>query len=433
MSAHHLSVKHFPVYFNVFDTYLEKIENLEASVLLSRLQYHCSNSKIIREGKVWFTRQKAEMASWFKISTSKLDTLLRLLEEKGLILSKSFKYQNIRQLHISVPNCQTGYVNFAVLEQAIALCGSLKEAMIFLRILYHYQHSSIELEGLKWFTKSREALASWAQISIRALDTLLKNLEKKGLFIKRTYKWKGAPQSHFHIPESTVLALAPEKIISTYSQELCNIDPAKITVPYIENINQSKQTKVNNTSNYLEKESGDINFSNQNAKETQISFNQRQIKYLEGSLKNLMGRDKLKISNPQELLEQLKFSVSNWVSTQKLSFTHAVNRACSVIKNGNWRTPIGFHKHSDIGKKYHEAIVQKEQLEENKKHREIINDNELLLIMNEIGKLKARVINENNDLKKELIQGQISRLTSEYSDLKRSSDIHWNQNFLKSA
>jgi len=427
------TVKHFPIYFNVFDSYLEKIENLEASVLLARLQYHCSHSKIIREGKVWFTRQKSEMASWFKISTSKLDTLLRLLEERGLISCKNFKYQNIRQLHISVPNCQTGYVNFAVLEQTIALCGSLKEAMIFLRILYHYQHSSIEIEGLKWFTKSREALASWALISVRTLDTLLKNLERKGLFMKRTYKWNGAPQSHFHIPESTVRALTPEKIIPTYSQELCSIDPAKIKVPYIENINQSKQTKVNNTTNHLEKRSSDINFLNQDAKEIQTNLSQRQVRYLEGSLKNLMGRDQLKISNPQELLEQLKFSVSHWVSTQKLSFTHAVNRACSVVKNGNWRTPIGFNKHSDIGKKYHEAIVQKEQLEESKKHRDMTSNNDLLLIMNEIEKLKARIISENNGLKKELIQGQISRLTSEYSDLKRCSDIHWNQNFLKSA
>jgi len=410
-------VKHSPIYFNVFDSYLEKIENLEASALLSRLQYHCKNSEIIREGKVWFTRQKDEIAKWFSITTSRLNSLLKLLEKKGLIFYKSFKYQNIRQLHISVPNCQAGYVNFSSLEHATAICGGLKEAVIFLRILYHYQHSSIEIDGLKWFTKSRDDLASWARISVRTLDTLLKNLERKGLFMRRTYKWKGAPQSHFHIPESTVRSLISERIIATYSQELCNIDPAKIEVPYIENINQSKQTKINNTSNYLERESGDINFSNQAA---QIDLNQRQIKYLEGSVKNLIGRDKIKVSNPQELLEQLKFSVSSWVRTKNLSFTHAANRACAVIKNGNWRTPIGFYKHSAVGKKYHESIVQQEQIEERKKYREATKDNDLSLIIDEIRKLQTRVISEKIDLKKELIQGQVSRLLSKYSDLKRA-------------
>ena len=418
------SVKHFPVYFNVFDTYLEKVENLEASVLLSRLQYHCSNSKIIRKGQVWFTRQKEEMANWFRISTSKLDTLLNLLEKKGLISCQNFKYQNIRQLHISVQNCQSGYVNFASLEDTIAICGGLKEAMIFLRILYHYQHSSIEIDGLKWFTKSREDIASWAKISVRTVDTILKSLKRKGLFIKRTYKWKGVPQSHFHIPESVALSLVPEKAISTYSQDICKIDPAKIKVPYIENINQSKQTKINNTTNHLEKKSSDINFSNQVA---QASLNQRQIKYLEGSLKNLMGRDKLKISNPQELLEQLKFSVFSWVNTKKLPFTHAVNRACAVVKSGNWRTPIGFNKHSDIGKKYHEAVINREKFSEEKKDRALNYQNQQLsnLVLS-IESLQKRLIIEESDLKKVLIQGQISRLKSDFSDLSRSTQ----QNFL---
>lgn len=383
-----------PIYFNVFDAINQKVNNIEATALFSKLQYHCKHSVISRSGQIWFTRTRAEIAKWFALSPAKVSTLLKELENAGLLVYQNFKYRSAKQLHISVPNHHASYVNFQLLEQAVTLCGSLQTALLFLKLHFHFQHSIIEMDHLKWTTRSREHLANWAGISLRTLDSRLNHLEAKGLIMKRVYQWQGAPQLHFHIPDcvTTLFTNAPmtptmtslpqekEAIEPNNSHNFCRIDPAKNETPYIREIKQLKKT--NNT--YQDSKSvthnpilGDMSFKNNAFANIQSSENQQetiltaqQQRYLEGALRQLLTRDKCKVSNPKELIEQLKFSITSWVSTKQLSFTHAVNRAFAIIRSGNWRTPLGFSVYSDVGQQYHQAILAREQLEQSKMKRE---------------------------------------------------------------
>ncbi len=442
----HLSI----IYFNTFEKYLSQIKNIEYLTVLSRIQYHCKNSKINKSGKIWFTRKKSELAEWFGLSNAKITSILFNLKELGLIECANFKFKGIKQLHVSIKDLETIYIGFEALEKVISVTGDLRTALLYLKILYGFNNSKIQHEDKKWVAKSREELATWSNISLRTLDKSIAHLEELGLLVKRTYKWQGAPICHFHIIEEaveTIFTSMPattktinlektqtESVISTsvdkkegsfftpLNNEICIVDSAKYELPYIKETNLKNPIKktnntdepVNNSSS--QKEAGDMNFV----------FSNREEGYLKGALSNLIQRDKVKISSPNELLDQVKFSVSNWVKGNKMSFSHAVNRACMIIKSGNWHTPMGFHKHSDIGKKYHEAVIQREKFSEEKKNRAFDYQNqELSNLLLSIENLRKRLVTEGNDLKKALIQGQISRLQSEFSDLSRSKQINF--------
>ncbi len=446
----HLSI----IYFNTFEKYLSQIKNIEYLAVLSRIQYHCKNSKINKSGKIWFTRKKSELAEWFGLSNAKITSILFNLKELGLIECANFKFKGIKQLHVSIKDLETIYIGFEALEKVISVTGNLKTAFLYLKILYGFNNSKIEHDGKKWVAKSREELATWSNISLRTLDKCITHLEELGLLLKRTYKWQGAPICHFHIIEEAVETIftsmtAPTKTINLkkiektqtdsaistsvdkkeasfftpLNNEICTVDSAKSELPYIKETNlKNPIKKTNNTdepvnNSISQKEAGDMSFV----------FSNREEGYLKGALSNLIQRDKVKISSPKELLEQVKFSVSNWVRDNKMSFSHAVNRACMIIKSGNWHTPMGFYKHSDLGKKYHEAVIQREKFSEEKRNRALDYQNqEISNLLLSIERLQNRLSTEENELKKSLIQGQISRLQSEFSDLSRSTQ----QNFL---
>jgi len=52
------------------------------------------------------------------------------------------------------------------------------------------------------------------------------------------------------------------------------------------------------------------------------------------------------------------------------SFKHAVNRTMAIIRDGNWRTPLGFHNHCEEGRKKKESIIAREKKWEIEKNQD---------------------------------------------------------------
>lgn len=454
-----------PIYFTVFDEYLSKLKDIEAVALLLKIQFHCKRSTIVRGGIYWYTRKKADMAQWFNLSIDKLDTLLSKLEKAKLVKCRNYKYKDVRQLHIAAAQCRDGYMNFALVNHAVKLACGLRNAIVFLRILYLYNSSKITKDGKKWCAISREELATWANISIRTLDSCLKQLEAADLIIKDTFKWRENTCLHFHVKQrtigrlfsilepfkrtdSTILEMnekesknTDQPVENTGNGDFCSSRKAKTPIPYNEDyLITPEELTTNTTTKVLERErqqhsqkqNCDMNFSTQevfitktkearNTGQPAIVLSERDIKYIQGALRIAMSRDKLRVSNPTEFFEQLKFSVGNWLSNKKLSVEHAVNRAFKIAKDGNWRTPIGFSKHSPVGQVFKQTIIERERKEQEKATRRFDeSDQRVMSFVAKIADFEARMSVEEDELKRSIFEMQISKLRVELFDLTRN-------------
>ena len=126
--------------------------------------------------------------------------------------------------------------------------------------------------------------------------------------------------------------------------------------PIINNINKKTKDNNNNTADPVDKferpesetESkieDDINFSFSDIGE--ISLSAKQLSYTKAALNRTIDRHSLKVSNPDELLSQLVFSLESPAQRKgAIDFKHALNRALKIIASGNWRTPHGFKNYA---------------------------------------------------------------------------------------
>ena len=152
---------------------------------------------------------------------------------------------------------------------------------------------------------------------------------------------------------------------------------------------------------------------------TEQALTPQQTRYLEGALRNLVTRDGSKVSNPKELLEQLKFSIAFWVSSQTLSFKHAINRAFAIIRTGNWRTPLGFAVYSAEGQRYHTEVINRERAEQTKAKREFSVGTDSPEIPYDTG-IAARLLQAEAHAKTE----KALSIASQLLKLEQSSKLH---------
>ena len=218
-----------------------------------------------------------------------------------------------------------------------------------------------------WSYLKKNVLASYLGFSIRKLDGLVCILVKKGLILKKNLVSCGKRQTHFHIPLSALKVLKERFLAATHKKgqrptqkadenstrfnkspscKICRLQPAKFATSIKVRITTKKTN--NNTTEYLSRKQGS---SLSVLHETcDINFSKRELAYLQGTVKKLIHRDGIKVSHPQELFAQIKYALLHCRHKLNLSFSHSVNRLCSIIRSGNWTTPYGFTKYDDTGK-----------------------------------------------------------------------------------
>lgn len=359
--------------FNAFRVMKEKIEGVEEILLLAKLKFHQQNTKLIKFGLPVIARSRKDISSWFGFSERKTDSLLSALVKKGLLKKTVGTFYGTKKLFLSVSTeIHDLPINFTLLETLIEETGSLKAALVFSKIAFKFELAELEEGGLKYCYLKKESLSEWAGISIRTLDSILNSLSKKGLIIKKNLVSCGKRQAHFHIPKHVIEILIKrttdakktkeESIEKVIHRKNCRIEPAKVQRSI--KIRTKTKEAINNTIQEQprmeveakqDSKEGDINFSFK-------TLSDRQKRYTRGALNQTIKRHSLVITNSTELLNEVLFSLEQKEQLKGvMSFKHAVSRIMLIIKDGNWRTPIGYSKYSDLGAKQKRQNIDREK------------------------------------------------------------------------
>lgn len=390
------SINLCPINFKAFGAINRITSNVEATLLYSKIFFHQKNSIIEFDEKTWIIRSRKELASWYLFSEKKIDSLLSLLFRKGLVEKKIRMWKGKKHLMLHAKHIINEVpVNHKILETLLKKFGSISSVIIFAKIAFHYNNSTIKHENKKWCSIKKQHISEWSNISLRKLDHIFEGLIKIGVILKKNFLWHGKRQLHFHLPAFAIDTIVKEidikpqiPVASTHysaKQEQvitikksiekgrrkvpkantleCRYPSAKMRISIIKRTNIKK---INNNTVRVVKNpnQGDINLIS-----SILSF--RQEKYLKTALENTIRRSNLRISNPHEIFEELKFSVTNTEQHKNISsFPHAVSRCMKIITQNNWKTPKGFYKHSNVGAAIKEKNTRRETLWEKKKYEE---------------------------------------------------------------
>ena len=349
-----------PVNFKQFGVVNKVTKNLETTLLFSRIKFHEKFTKIQKERKKWIVRSLDEISTWLNSSDKKARRLLSALESLGLIETKlSLWYGKKRFFIRTLADIEYAPINLKILDILTEETGNTTSALIFSKIAFHNVYHSTEKEGVEWCALKKENLSNWAGISIRTLDKVIDDLTRKGLLLKKTFSSRGRAESHYNVP-SFVFSSIRQRFTSKDETKdpICRDKPAKSS----ESIRKSTFTlnKNNNTqptqSLSTTNAQGLKQAHQQNGDITSLSFQskltKRQQAYVASALNRTVARFSLAVSNPKELLSEVLFSLTNPAQGQGTqNFKHGVNRCMAIIRDKNWRTPIGYSNHSIPGAK----------------------------------------------------------------------------------
>lgn len=358
-----------PVNFKEFDKIKAYTDgNIEAALLLSKINFHLKHTKITKDGKACIARSREHIASWFGFGLKKVDRLLSFLDSKELIQKKISTWYGAKRLFISSTKEYNIPVNVDLLKNLTELTGSVKGALLFSKIAFKFANTTITHDGLNWCCIKKEDLSRWSGLSIRTIDNILKTLERKGLILKKIFSYYGKTKCHFHIPDHVISLMGSKKMIVDKSSKNTAIHsqnyrprPAKNQLSIRIRTNTKKTN--NNTA------SRNINFKNKTFPEKQKE------RYVKAALKKTIEKFKLKVSSPKDLMDEVMFSINDPKQGRGVScFKHAVNRTMAIIRDGNWRTPIGFYNHSQKGRKKKESITEREKQWERVKNKDCAAD-----------------------------------------------------------
>ena len=349
-----------PVNFKQFNLVNRLTNNLETTLLFSRIKFHEKFTKIQKERKRWIVRSLDEISAWLNSSDKKARRLLSALESLGLIETKlSLWYGKKRFFIRTLTDIEYAPINLKILDILEKETGSLTSALIFSKIAFHNVYHSTEKDGVQWCALKKENLSNWAGISIRTLDKVIDDLTRKGLLLKKTFSSRGRAESHYNVPRFVFTSIRQRFTSKDETKDpICRDKPAKLT----ESIRKSTFTlnKNNNTqptqSLSTTNAQGPKQANQKNGDITSLSFQskltKRQQAYVASALNRTVVRFNLVVSNLKELLSEVLFSLENPLQGQGTqNFKHGVNRCMAIIRDKNWRTPIGYTNHSITGAK----------------------------------------------------------------------------------
>jgi len=341
-----------PLHFGALKSLQAKIQDIEASLLLSRLKFHENISTIQFKGHIWIVHTRKKIAAWFGWGVNKVDRLLDFLEKKGVLETitrlwggKKNRFIRIQQEIEHVP---AHFKHLAILTD---YTGSLKTALLFAKIAFAFNQTKIKHEHKKWCMLSRETLATYLGVSEPNIDRRLKHLVKKGVLIKKCFHFHRYKQLHFHIPDPVIQLLieafkdaphkpTPEKVIHNQNDEIHVIKKGVSTI-YRNKIKKYNNTKGSATSKY---DKGNIKLD-----KIQKELTPRQKKYLESAILNTKERKKLNI-HLKDLLAEMEYSILSEPQRKGVqTFRHAVCRFMRILGNKKWCTPFGFDKYCPYG------------------------------------------------------------------------------------
>lgn len=230
-------------------------------------------------------------------------------------------------------------------NKLLSLTKCPKEALLLDKIIFYHQGTLLKRDDRLWFTKKIPELAAELGFSESRIYIYLRNLEEEGLIIRKRFKYYGVPRTFIAITEilQDKLQIDPPQTsnaveIKEKNPDLDdNINERMDSVVSTDTINKEKNNVINN-----------ITHSNFNPK-----FTYSEVNIVKGMLSNVQKNHGVKLSSPQQVLDEVLFSLSNKQQFQNIeTFQHKINVISLLLRNNRWKTPKGFNKYSPDAQHY---------------------------------------------------------------------------------
>ena len=231
-----------------------------------------------------------------------------------------------------------------------------KEALLLDKILFYHQGTLLKRDNKLWFTKKIPDIARDLGFSESRIYVYLKNLEESGLIIRKRFKFYGVPRAFITTSDKLQNML---QIHDAPIKNSINIEEKKpensgfeknerMDSPVLgESINKVKNRVINNiTINNIDN----------------LGITNSELNIIKGMFTNIQKNHGVKISSPQQVFDEILFSISN---TQQFNnadtFQHKINIISKLLRQGSWKTPKGFTKYSPMADKYQKQSINKEK------------------------------------------------------------------------
>ena len=385
-----------PLNMGLFESLSLKSPSLDATFLLSKIAFQQKRSHFRFKGRAWIIRSREQMAQWLGCSTRKIDRLLLVLEKQGLLQKKQTLWFGKKSLKVSV-HIDLSPIFFESMDPLIEAVGSRHAAFIFSYILYAFSGSRIHHHHQKWCVLSRKQLSDFFGLSLRTIDAHIAHLIAVGFLEKRQFLWQGKQRTHFR---PTALANTSLRCHTPQKPRGANLSAS---IRLRTNISKINNTFRDSVSQSLPQNS-DINF-----KKEEGHLTPRQVAYLRGALANTQKKYALRLSHPSQVWDELVFSLTNPVHTKNVcNFQHGVSRAMLLLSQGRWRTPFGFFKYSEAGKRYADIAHQNEKIRQARKREAGARDENRTFVASIECRLPDFQCNRLNAIQKPHSPGEVS-------------------------
>ena len=218
---------------------------------------------------------------------------------------------------------------------SLTMCS--KEAILLDKIIFYYQGTLLKRDNRLWFTKKIPDLAVELGFSESRIYIYLKNLELKGLILRKRYKYYGVPRSFISLTNSLQDQLAIQS-----NPSIQNID-IKEKVPLPDNISDRMDSLVPGES--INKDQNNV-INNINFEKHHLKIKFKELNIVKGMLSNVQNQHGVKLSSPNQVLDEILFSLSNKEQFPNIkTFQHKINIISQLLRNNRWKTPKGFGKY----------------------------------------------------------------------------------------
>jgi DNA-binding MarR family transcriptional regulator len=411
MCQNNLNFACIPFNFSQLEAVNQQTGDIDTTLLYAALRFWINKSKLFSHGTRTIARTREQLASFLRLTPSKIDNRVKRLEKLNFIQKTVGTWFCKKRLFISTkegaPEIEVHFRKLLFLNQHT---GDSKASLLWAKIAFALNKSLITHENTHWCSLKRKTIAKLLCVSLRTVDSIVEDLEQKGLIVSKNFVWRGKRQLHFTIPmpvyekietgliqwleqydiqtpkkterkETGEKSIPPECLVTKEADpSFCREEPAKTeksirlnsSIQYSNSTIHSKLSWVME-STVLENENTESPHIKNTKKEkydtSDITLNlineeltYRQFCFLRVAFKKTIEKAHLTVTNEEEVFEEIKFSILNPAQRKGVSsFKHAVSRCMLLLRRKIWRTPFGFHRYAEYGKEvkfYREAQLQ---------------------------------------------------------------------------
>jgi DNA-binding MarR family transcriptional regulator len=367
--ARDVNVDLFCPFFSVskISEIIRKCGDIDTAVLAFHLKFKSNHNKYMQaDGKRKMSLTRREIASYYGWGLAHTDSVIRNLRNTGLVKVTIRTANKRSKLFFEFDDQMLPFpIHITALHRMAQVLG-LKEAALFSYLLYRQRNSELNYQDDRWAAITREEMATFLQVSKPTVTRLLSTLKDRGIITMENRVFNDQIQLHVSIPKQAHELLAPlvnqfhvKKEDKSYQQQPpatpevihrgCDQnrigDVIKTEAVYIEkNKHKNNITKSAKIDQYRKRSKNEIRPIGQ-------ELTDKQHRYLEVAVKRTL-EDLGKPELERQIFEEVKFNVLSPQQHKGIDdFLWVVNRAMVLIRNRQWKTPWGFKKYSEYGKR----------------------------------------------------------------------------------